>query len=223
MRFKHYKAAIAITAVALISLVICICAVSCSAKKLVYKNVYYIVCYREPANSVSASSLSGTVSSYGGAGYILNIDGNYLVTVACYYSEQNAKTVCESLKHKNLDCTVKKIETESYKISRSLYNKCEKLFTGNLNTLNSLSSLAYDCANKLDTGEYNQSKAKSIISEIKSGLNGLKQANTDNCFSEHINMLTAQCDDKEKGYVYSKDLRYIQIAVIDVIVNIKLV
>ena len=88
-----------------------------------------------------------------------------------------------------------------------------------MNTLNSLSFLAYECANGLDTGEYNQSKAKGVIDAVKSGLNGLLNANTDNCFTKDLKALIAECDDKKSGYVYSKDMRYLQIAIADAIIN----
>ena len=90
---------------------------------------------------------------------------------------------------------------------------------GNLNTLDALSALAYDCANGLDTGEFTQSKAKEVVSAIKSGLNGLLAANPSNCFTEKLMRLCAECDDKQKGFLYSKDMRYLQIALTDTVIN----
>ena len=97
-----------------------------------------------------------------------------------------------------------------------------QLYTGNLNTLQSLSCMAYDCANALDTGEYSQNQAKTVILSIESGLKGLFTANSDNCFSEHLRRLLKECEALKSGYVYSKDLRRLQIAVADTIINIKL-
>ncbi len=213
---------LAIAAVALVSVIICVCAFACSGGTLTFKTTFYFICYRSPDNAVSASSLSGTVSSYGGAGYILNYDGDYYVTVACYYDNNDAETVCANLKKRDLKCWVLKVQTEKYKLpSRSAKSK-SKLYEGNLNTLNSLSTLAYECANRLDTGEYNQGKAKEVISAIKSGLNGLLKNNADNCFTSSLEYLITECDDKADGYVYSKDMRYIQIAVADAIINAEL-
>ena len=69
---RDFKFAIAIGAVLCVSVIICFCAFSFSGKKIAFEAEYYFVCYRVTDNSISASSISGTVSSYGGAGYILN-------------------------------------------------------------------------------------------------------------------------------------------------------
>ena len=47
-------------------------------------------------------------------------------------------------------------------------------------------------------------------------------ANADNCFSGEIRRLIAECDNVNEGYVYSKDLRRLQIAIADSIINVKL-
>ncbi|MDE6868405.1 MAG: hypothetical protein K2J83_04605, partial [Clostridia bacterium] len=167
--------------------------------------------------------LSSAVSSYGGAGYILDYDGNYYVTVSCYYDEKDANTVCDSLKRRDLDCTVLSVTTKSYPVQSYSAKRNAKLYQGNLNTLNSLSILAYECANGLDTGEYNQSKAKDVLSAIKNGLIGLKNANTDNCFTNVLENLIDECDDLDGGYLFSKDLRYLQIAIADKIINAELI
>lgn len=215
---KNFTFFIAVSAVCAVTVLICVCAFAFSAGSLNFKAAFYFVCYRAPENSVSAGSLSETAASYGGAGYILYHGGDYYVTVSCYYSQNDADTVCASLKRRDLDCSVLKIETEKYKLSNSA-KKRAKLYEGNLNTMNSLSYLAYECANGLDTGEYNQSKAKSVINDLKSGLNGLLNANANNCFTGDLKALIDECDDKKDGYIYSKDMRYLQIAIADVIIN----
>ena len=213
---------VAVAAVAVVSVIICVCAFACSGGTVTFKCTFYFICYRSPDNAVSASSLSQTVGSYGGAGYILNYDGDYFVTVACYYDSNDANTVCANLKKRDLNCSVVEIKTDKYTLpSRSAKNKAE-LYSGNLKTLSELSSLAYECANRLDTGEYNQGKAKDVIGAIKSGLNGLLKANSDNCFTRSLEYLIAECDDKSGGYIFSKDIRYLQIAIADKIISAKL-
>lgn len=213
---------VAVIAVVAVTVVICVSAISCSSAKITFNSCYYFVCYRTADNSVSASSLSQTVSSYGGAGYMLCHNGNYYVTVSCYYTATDAETVKASLKRRGLDCSVLEIVTEDYKLNGYSAKKNSELYLGNLNTLHSLSVMAYECANGLDTGEYSQSRAKDVISSIKSGLVGLKKANAANCFTEDLELLIAQCEDRESGYLYSKDMRYLQIAVTDVIINARL-
>lgn len=212
-----------ITAVLVLTATLSICAsaLSCGGGSLDLSVSYYFVCCYIKDNALSASTLSVTVSSYGGAGYVLEYDGAYYVTVACYYTEREANTVCASLNRRELNCTVIAAEREEFSLlSRNARDRAE-LYTGNLNTLHSLSRLAYDCANGLDTGSYTQSTAKGVISDVENGLKGLKNANN-NCFSGEIERLLAECSQAANGYVYSKNLRRLQIAIIDCILNVEL-
>lgn len=212
---------VAVVTVIFATIVICACAVSCSGGKLNFKTSYYYVCYRITDNSVSAGSLSGTVSSYGGAGYIIEHSGNYYVTVSCYYSNNDAETVCSGLKRRGLDCSVIKIQTDAYKLrSRAAKRNCD-LYLGNLNTLNSLSRVAYECANGIDNG-LNQSKAKETAKTIENSLKALLKSNQKNCFTETIEKLLAEYKYKTSGYLYSKDMRYLQIAITDAIIKAEL-
>ena len=190
-----------------------------TANKLSFSATFYFVCYSVEDNAISASSVSDAVSSYGGAGYVLEYRGEYFVTVSCYYEKSNAEKVCESLKRRNLECEVLKIETDEYSLPASAD---KNLYLGNLNTLLSLSTLAYECANKLDTGEYGQANAKNVISDIKTGINGLLNANKSNCFTQNLKRLISLCNETGGGIVYSKDLRKLQIAIADDIININL-
>lgn len=188
---------------------------------LEFNATFCFVCYSMREDVISAGALSNAASNYGGAGYVLEYGGNYYVTIACYYSENDAKRIRQSLLRRGFDCEVLIVETDEYPL-KSAARKNEKLFAGNLNTLYSLSKLCYDCANGLDTGEYSQTAAKSVLADVKSGLNGLKNANGDNCFSEEIRRLLAECNSADESYLYSKDMRKLQIAIADTIINIKL-
>ncbi len=196
--------------------------VSCSGSKINFKTTFYFVCYAVEDNAISAGSISNAVSNYGGAGYVLEYDGAFFVTVSCYYTERDAKSVCESLKRRDLECEVLKIETDEYALKSTAARKNAQLYTGNLNTLNSLSTLAYECANALDTGTYSQSKAKSVLASLESGLKGLLNANSENCFSTAIRRLLTECKNLEGSYIYSKDMRKLQIVIADSIINAEL-
>lgn len=210
---------ISIIAVLLITVCICVSLATCSGSELSIDISYYFVCYRTADNTVSASSLSGTASSYGGAGYILCYDDKYYITVSCYYKQKDAESVNASLNRRDLDCSVLAIELDSLNLQSNSAKNNAELYKGNINTLHSLSILAYECANNVDTGQFNQTKAKDVITAINTGLKGLLKANPNNCFTHNIEKLIAECEDKSDGYLYSKDIRYLQIAIIDVIIN----
>ena len=208
--------------VLLTTVAICFCAVTCSGGKLKFEQTFYFVYYRTSDNAISASSLAQTASNYGGAGYILNYKDNYYVTFSCYSKETEAKAVCSNLKRRDLECAVLKVEVKEYKLGNRTAKKNQKLYLGNLNTLSSLSSLAYECANGLDTGEYSQSKAKDILASITDTLNGLLKTNKNNCFTGILENLVDECKRVNSGYLLSKNMRYVQIAIADKILHVQL-
>lgn len=208
------------TAVLIISVILCFTLPSC-AGKLGFKTTFYYVCYDSPPDAHSAGSVSNLVHSYGGAGYIIENGGDYYVTVACYYNDRDAQGVTETLKKKGLGCSVIAVEAGDYELRGSAKRNAEK-FCGNLQTLLSLSRLCYDLANSLDGGSVSQSAAKSVLGDVSGGLNGLAAINTANCFTKDIERLKAECSDAQSGYVLSQDVRRLQIAITDCIINIKI-
>ena len=219
---KNSPFIISVAVVLTATLVIIIGAISFGGVKIEFETEYHFVCYTVRDNSISADAISDTVSSYGGAGYVLEYGGDYYVTVACYYTENEADRVKHNLLKRGLNCSVLSVETDKYSLKSFGGRGKEKLYIGNLNTLYSLSELCYKCANGLDTGEYNQTLAKGVLSDVTSGLNGLNMANSDNCFSGEIRRLIAECEAVNDGFLYSKDMRKLQIAIVDTIINIDL-
>ena len=213
---------ISVTVVLAVTAAIIIGVIARSSSKIIFQTEYHFVCFAVRDNSLSADAISDTVVSYGGAGYVLEYKGSYYVTVACYYTKTEANRVKQNLLKRGLNCSVLSVKTDNYNIQSLGARGKEKLFTGNLNTLYSLSQMCYECANGLDTGEYNQSLAKGVLKDVTSGLHGLKLANSENCFSGEIRRLLAECESVGDGYIYSKDMRKLQIAIADTIINIEL-
>lgn len=221
MKIRNFGFICAIGA-AVFAALICIFAYSCRKGNLEISFEYYFVVYRTADNSISASSFSDAASTYGGAGYILRYDGNYYVTLSCYYKDSDAKKVCDSLKKRDLDCMTLKVKKSKFELKNQNARKNSDLYKGNLNTLNSLSCLAYECANGLDSGEYNQSKTKNLTADILGELNTLLCANQNNCFTQDLDYLVSECENRRGGYIYSKDMRYLQIAILDIIISAEL-
>lgn len=223
MYFKRISPFIvSVTIVLAVTVTIILSVIFGSNSTIQFESEYYFVCYTVRDNALSADAISDTVSNYGGAGYVLEYDENYYITVACYYTNNEANSVKQNLLKRGLACSVLSVEVNNYSIqSLAVWGK-EKLYLGNLNTLHSLSELCYRCANGLDTGEYSQSSAKGVLNDVMSGLNGLKMTNNENCFYGEIRRLIAECEAIESGFLYSKDMRKLQIAIIDTIINIEL-
>jgi len=74
----------------------------------------------------------------------------------------------------------------------------------------------------MDGGTHNQQEAKSLLAEVKTGLESLYRANKTNCFSGELSSLIAECDDASHGYVFSYDVRRLQIAITDSIIHVRL-
>lgn len=207
-------------AVVIILIILCIAIPSC-AGKLGFETTFYYVCYNSPPDAQSASSMSSVVHSYGGAGYIIESGGSYYVTVACYYNDKDAQNVVATLGKKGLGCSVVEVNADDYPLRGSAKRNAEK-FICNLDTLLSLSRICYDLANSLDSYSCSQSTAKSVLGDVGSGLNGLAAVNKANCFTKEIERLKAECSDASAGYVFSYDVRRLQIAITDCITNVKI-
>ena len=205
---------------ALATVIICSAVPSC-AGALDFSATFYYVCYDSPTDSQSAASVSGVVHSYGGAGYIIENGGKYYVTVSCYYNGDDAQYIISNLKNKGLSCTVIEAKREKISLPPSAKKKAEQ-YKGTLNTLLSISQMCYDLANGMDSGTHSQPMAKSLLSEVKTGLDSLYRANAAGCFSQEITSLIAECDDVSYGYVFSYDVRRLQIAICDCIIHVRL-
>lgn len=219
MRRKPTAFFISIVGAVAATVIICLGAFACRATKLNFCAEYYFLYYSDYDNAQSANSMSVAVSDYGGAGYIFCYGGKYYVTVACYYSYEQADSVRASLKRQELDCKILEVEIDSPRISGA-GNK--NLYTGNLNTLDSLSHMAYDCANALDTGAMSQSSAKGVLKDIQKSLKTLIAKNPDNCFYEELIRLDTICDNISGGRLYAAELRTFQVAVCDTIVTLNI-
>lgn len=193
---------------------------SCSGK-VDFSAVFYYVCYSAPTDSQSAASVSGVVRSYGGAGYVIENGGEYFVTISCYYDDGDAAAVVKTLGAKGLGCKVVQVQRDNISLPLSAKNKAQS-YKGVLDTMLSLSRMCYDLANDMDGGARNQNAAKSVLGEINSGLSGLYGANKSNCFSSELSGLIAVCDDVSAGYVFSCDVRKLQIAICDSIIHARL-
>lgn len=216
--FKISPFCISVVAAVAVTVAVIIFSFSFGRVKLTFERVFSFVCFSAKDDAISAAATSDSVYNLGGAGYILEYGGKYYITVSCYFNENDANTVRQSLLRRGLDCSVLTIETDEYIIKSGL-EKLKKLYAGNLNTLYSLAVMCYECANGLDGGTISQDSARQVLSDVQNGLNGLKKANPSNCFTAETDRLTAECRAAGEGYILSKSLRKLQIAIVDTIIN----
>lgn len=217
---KKKFALLSVICVAVLALfAVLVCALPQKKICLNFSACFYYVCYDSPNDSTSASSVSSLVHSYGGAGYTVMADGCYYVVVSCYYDEKDAQSVCKTLSAKGLNCSVKKVEAGDYQLDQNQKDLTQK-YTDNLNTMLSISRMCYELANGIDGYSCGQDKAKGVLSSIRISLEGLACSNYGNCFYDEICNLISECDDAVEGYIFSCDVRRLQVAVCDSITNV---
>lgn len=184
--------------------------------KIKFKSDYYFIYYRVSDNALSVNGLSSSYADFGGAGYVLEYKGNFYVTLACYFNEDDAKKVCEELK-KDVDCSILSVNVRYFKV-KNRDRKNSLLYLGNLNTLNAICNIFYSLANRLDIGDIGQDKAKEIVLEAKKSLGQLLKNNENNTFTHKIKYLITLCNSLPTKLM-SGNLRYVQIAIIDCMLN----
>lgn len=218
---KSYRRGLVViaTAAAVIIVAAVIAAIPSCGSRVDFSVSYYFVCYKSADDAHSAASVSSTVQSYGGAGYIIKIETNYYVTVACYYSEEDAQSVCSSLGSQGLSCHVVEACTEGYDLS-SDNSRDRSNILGALTALDQLGLIFYQTANSLDSGEISVSAAQSVIDDARSTLSGLSRSNSGNALYDEIEYLIALVDDISGSYIYAREIRALQVAVCDAILNV---
>lgn len=223
-RRKRFKPTLFAVLLALIfaAAAVAVFAVAKFNSKLDFSARFYFVCYGSFDGAVSAGSVSDAVESYGGAGYVVEDGGKFYVTYSCYYDEDDAKSVIGALAKKSVNCTLLICSRSDYPLTNFSARRNAKLYEGNLAEFIALSKIAYGCANSLDGGDCTQSAAKSVLASIDQSLCALQDKNGENCFRGEISRIRARCFDAGEGYIYSRDLRALQIALCDSVLNIEL-
>lgn len=191
---------------------------ACGGERLPFCAKFCFVCYKTQDDAFSASSISSAVQSFGGAGYVISYGGKYYITFACYYGEEQAQSVCAALRDSGLDCEVLKVEVDGYDISEKNSGLARE-YCGYLSTLCQLADVLYNTANALDSGAVGQEAAKGIISDAKLSLQGLYKNPALSSFAEEMEYILSEFSEVCAGYVYARDVRALQIALCDSVIN----
>jgi hypothetical protein len=208
---------------AFIALIIALsCAIASAFNKINCSLTCFFIYYSIEEDEVSASSISTLVTNLGGAGEIIECDGVYYITIACYYKQEEAKLISDNLSNSGVNCGILKRTLSSVKLrSGNAVNNRQK-YEDNINALISIANICYEAANNMDIGKVAPDNALQIVNDIKSSLSGLYAQNAANCFADILKRLIAECNNICVGNIKSCDMRRLQIIVIDGVFNIKL-
>jgi hypothetical protein len=220
---KNKGFVVGVGAVVMCSVLIICLGVTLSGKKITFKSSFYMICRAVSDESLSVSTFTDTMQSYGGAGYLLEYDEKFYAVAACYYENADAKYVLESLNSQSVQFFMLTATTSAYPLSSRNARLNEQLYLGNLNNLYSLSSLFYECANGLDKKTYTKQQLNETLQEALKTVQALQKSNQNNCFTAHLQRLNEQLEDVIYGNnLTAHDMRYLQVFAVDILLNIQL-
>lgn len=212
------KAALLFVAAAIIVMSAVIAALPSCNDKLEFSARYFFVCYENPDDALSASTISSTVQSFGGAGYIVKIGEGYRVVVACYYSKEDAEKVIGNLSEEGRPVTLVEAYIGGYDFPYALKGEMNGI-AGALAKLNELGAIYYSLANALDGGTLSPQAAEGVLAENLSVLRELKATMSSNALGEEIAYLVALAEEVSAP-VAGREARALQVAVCDAILNV---
>ena len=216
--------ALAVFAAAALSIVAAavLAALPFCSRRLAFSAVYYLVCYKSADDAHSAGSVSSTVQSYGGAGYIVRYGNEYFVVVACYYDMRDAEEVRLSLKQYELDCRVVEAYAGGYALPVRLSARGGDI-EGCLRTLDETGRIFYNAANAADGGNMAGGAAASVLSDARMTLCAVMEGNADNALGDEAGYIIALIDDLDASSVSAREFRVLQAAVCDCLINLRFV
>ena len=135
-----------------------------SVYNIVLPSEYYFVCYKSGDDAQSVGIVNSTVQNYGGAGYTLNLDGEYVSAVACYYSIEDAEKVSAAFFDSGIECAVYGVQVSEYALALRYRDDVCRI-EGALKTFCQLASIYYSLANAIDGGVIDGGSACAIIED----------------------------------------------------------
>lgn len=188
-----------------------------SVYNIVLPSEYYFVCYKSGDDAQSVGIVNSTVQNYGGAGYTLNLDGEYVSVVACYYSIEDAEKVSAAFFDSGIECAVYGVQVNEYALALRYRDDVCRI-EGALKTFCQLASIYYSLANAIDGGVIDGGSACAILEDADAVLSDLEK--TDIFPLADAAAKVARYTENLGDAVCSWQLRLLQIAVVDNLMNI---
>lgn len=184
-------------------------------KKFTIDRTFYFLCEQSKKESISVSVQTNYLD--GGAGYALTREDKNYVVLAAYNDLADAQKVAENLK---VQTEVLPLELDTFYFTTAAQREVFSRVQGCVNTLLQCSDLLYKTANRLTMSEFTQREGRSIVQEIDLVLGGLLGEATE----QTRNNLQAQkdkCKEILSDVIYAKDLRYLQLMMIEGIYDLQ--
>lgn len=150
----------------------------------------------------------------GGAGYLLKDDNKEFAVYHCYFRLANATRAQEELSQRGIDCCVyeRSVDKMCYKTKRQ--KQTAGAVEGYLNVLKGGYLTLFHLAKGAENGDFSQESLRECIGVVCTALEGVK-GNEFSLKSPRIKAAFAVLEQQKHGLIYSKDLRYVAVALCD--------
>ncbi|MBQ8229580.1 MAG: hypothetical protein IJZ32_02665 [Clostridia bacterium] len=146
----------------------------------------------------------------GGAGYLLQYDGEDYVALSVYLDEQDGQTVQKSLAETGEKTKLLRVGVQTLYFQTKKEKKNANMYIGAFDCLQGCMSVLEECISRLEKG-LTQEKCKRILSDLKKQFSFLSKD-----YGVQYAAFGSLCDDTAKRLetllsdtVYAKDLRYL--------------
>lgn len=171
---------------------------------------YFLV---RDCEETTSAAVAGQVYFSGGAGYLLETDGESAVALACYFSQDKAESVQRTLSEKGTETHILSAEPQSVTLHGEKTVEKDRILS-NVKTVDTCAKILYDTANGLERTELSQEEARAAVRGIVKVLSGLRAENTADCY-ERWNICLKEAERKgieiAEGILFAKDVRYLQV------------
>lgn len=161
----------------------------------------------------TSSAVAGQVYFSGGAGYLLEANGQSAVALACYFTQEEAESVQRTLSEKGTETLILEMAPKTVTLHGEKTEEKERILS-NAKTLDTCAKILYDAANGLERTTLSQEEARAAVRGVVKVLSGLRTENGSECYSRwNVCLKEAERRGIEiaEGILFAKDLRYLQV------------
>ncbi len=183
-----------------------------SAKILLDGEYFFLA---KSCEETTAAALVGQVYDSGGAGVLIEADGQVAVALACYFTRSDAENVSRSLRERGTETEIYRMTTPELTIFGADSEIAARV-SANARTADTCARILYDTANGLERASTSQEEARAAVRGVSKVLRGLCAENGNELHARWNAELTALGREGEEladGLLFSKDVRCLQVRI----------
>ncbi len=180
------------------------------AKISLERTYYFLV---RDCEDTTASAVSGQVYLSGGAGYLLEMEGESVVVLSCYFKLTDGERVQSIMEGKGIETRLISLKAEDFTL-KDEDAEFKKKVSENIETVETCAKMLYESANGLERNDITQDHARATVKGVVSSLKGLQTGNTEKFFlpwNAELSFAEKRGRELAEGILFAKDLRYLQV------------